>query len=153
MWKSKYSVVLSLVVCFAVAAVLVVSFFTVPSIAKIYFGTWHGFSEDIVSLVTKTVLTCYYPSALLGLVALASLIKMLFNIKAERTFIPANVTALRVISWCCFIVAALCFVGANVYLSLGFVSVAAGFVGLILRVVKNVMQSAVELKSENDLII
>ncbi len=153
MWKSKYSVVLSLTLCIGVALTLIVSLFMIPTIAEGYFGAWHGFGEEVVDMVTRTVLICYYPSAILGLVALAALIKMLLNIKAEKTFIAENVTALRVISWCCFIVSAICIWGMNRYVSLCFVAAAAGFVGVILRVVKNVMQSAVEIKSENDLTI
>ena len=34
-----------------------------------------------------------------------------------------------------------------------FVALAGGFVGMLLRVLKNVMQSAVELREENDLTI
>lgn len=153
MWNSKKSVILSLVVCFAVALVLIVTLFAMPQLASMYFGNWRGFSQEAVALVTKTVLMCYYPSAILGLVALVALIKMLFNIKAEKLFIGENVLFLRVISWCCFLVALMCAAGAYVYYSLIFITIAAGFVGLILRVVKNVMQSAVELQCENDLTI
>lgn len=153
MWKSKHSVVLSLVVCFIVSCLIVVSFFFIPTFAKNYFGSWQGFEGALVMKIVRTVLLCYYPSAVLGLVALAALIKMLLNIKAEKTFVVENVTALRIISWCCFLVSAICLIGAGTYISFMFVTVAAGFVGLILRVVKNVMQTAVEIKSENDLTI
>ena len=153
MWKSKHSVVLSLVVCFIVAVAIAVSFFFVPTFAKSYFGNWQGFEREVITKIVKTVLMCYYPTAVLGLMALGSLIKMLLNIKAEKTFVSENVTALRIISWCCFAVSAICLVGAGTYISFIFVTVAAGFVGLILRVVKNVMQTAVEIKSENDLTI
>ena len=153
MWSSKRSLVLSLIVCFIVAGALLVSLFVMPSIAVIYFGGWRGFSKDIVAKVISTVLTCYYPSAVLGLLAIASLIKLLFNIKADKPFIGENVLHLRVISWCCFLVAIICIMGAYVYYSLSFIAVAAMFVGLVLRVVKNVLQAAVELKYENDLTI
>ena len=153
MWNSKKSVILSLIVCFIVATVLVLTLFTMPQIVNMYFGSWRGFSAESVKLVTKTVLICYYPSALLGLLALASLIKMLFNIKLGKLFINENVLFLRIISWCCFAVALMCAVASYIYYSMIFVSIAAGFVGLILRVVKNVMQSAIELQNENDLTI
>ena len=153
MWNSKKSVILSLIVCFIVSIVLVLTLFTMPQIVNMYFGSWRGFSAESVKLVTKTVLICYYPSAFLGLIALASLNKMLFNIKAEKPFINENVLFLRIISWCCFVVALMCAVASYIYYSMIFVSIASGFVGLILRVVKNVMQSAVQLQSENDLTI
>ena len=39
------------------------------------------------------------------------------------------------------------------YIPYLFIAVAAAFVGLMLRVVKNVMENAVELKAENELTI
>lgn len=153
MWKSKHSVILSLVVCFIVAAVLIVSLFAAPYILNTVFSNWRGLSPLAFQKVMKTIFICYYPSAILGLVALAALIKMLFNIKKEQIFIKPNIDCLRIISWCCFIVCAICLLGLKVYFSLIFVCAAAGFMGLILRVVKNVMQSAIELKDENDLTI
>ena len=43
--------------------------------------------------------------------------------------------------------------GGVFYLPFCFIAVAAGFVGLMLRIVKNVMQSAVEIREENELTI
>ena len=81
------------------------------------------------------------------------LLKLLFNIKKGDIFITANVKYLRRISWCCFAVAAITFVGGIFYVPFGFIAIAAAFVGLMLRVVKNVMQNAVEIKTENELTI
>ena len=69
-------------------------------------------------------------------------------------FTTEAVSCLRTISWCCFIEAVLCLltirVAPLVHLGAAFV---AGFLGLVLRVVKNVIEEAVALKAENDFTI
>ena len=85
--------------------------------------------------------------------ALYSLIKLLINIKNDMIFIPFKVSCLRVLSWCCFGVAIITLAGAFYYPTLIIITAAASFMRLILRVVKNVMQAAVELREENDLTI
>ena len=49
-----------------------------------------------------------YVCAVLAFVMLVSLYKFLRRIEAGAVFVPANVTALRRISWCCTWAAALC---------------------------------------------
>ena len=44
-------------------------------------------------------------------------------------------------------------IGGCIYIPFMVVAVAAAFMGLMLRVVKNVMQNAVEIKAENELTI
>ena len=63
-----------------------------------------------------------------------------------------NVTALRRISWCCTWAAMLCLpTGAVVGLPFIFaVGLAAGFMALIVRVVKNAFAQAVRMKDELD---
>ncbi len=96
---------------------------------------------------------CFYPSGVFALVILFSLLKLLSNIKDEKVFIPQNVKCLRTVSWCCFAVASITFVGGFFYMPFMFVAAAGGFTGMLLRVLKNVMQSAVELREESDLTI
>jgi len=52
-----------------------------------------------------------YVCAVLAFVMLISLYKFLRRIEADAVFVPANVTALRRISWCCTGAAALCLAG------------------------------------------
>ena len=75
------------------------------------------------------------------------------RIKNEDPFCRANVKSLRIISLCFFIVALITFVGCFFYRPFIFIAAAAGFLGLILRVVKNVIQTAVELREESDLTV
>ncbi len=82
------------------------------------------------------------------------LIRLLLLVKKHQVFTDKAVSCLRTISWCCFIEAALCLLTIKVvplvHLGAAFV---AGFLGLVLRVVKNVIEEATALKAENDFTI
>ena len=82
------------------------------------------------------------------------LVKLLLLVKNHQVFTDRAVSSLRTISWCCFMEAALCLLTVRVFfpahLAAAFV---AGFLGLVLRVVKNVIEEAVALKAENDFTI
>lgn len=155
MWNRKRSVKLSIAVCIIFAVVLTVALFLGPWAAKTWFNVYRGWTVDGPAIKDTLPLfcACFYPCAVFGYVALYSLLKLLFNIKADKIFITQNVKYLRLIAWCCFAVAFITFVSGILYLPFLTVAVAAAFVGLMLRVVKNVMQSAVEIKAENELTI
>ena len=155
MWNRKRSVTLSLAVCFVVCAVLTVGLFLGPWAVKMWFQIYRGWSENGEAMERMLVLfkVCFYPCACLGFVTLYSLIRLLLNIKKDDIFITPNVKYLRRISWCCIVVSLVTLAAGILYIPYLFVSVAAGFMGLMLRVVKNVMENAVQLKEENELTI
>ena len=78
------------------------------------------------------------------------LIETLRRIEAGAVFVPANVTALRRISWCCAGAAVVCLAAAYIYLPFAFLGVAAAFMALIVRVLKNAFAQAVHMKDELD---
>ena len=75
---------------------------------------------------------------------------ILTRIEAGAVFVPANVTALRRISWCCAGAAVVCLAAAYIYLPFAFLGVAAAFMALIVRVLKNAFAQAVHMKDELD---
>ena len=75
---------------------------------------------------------------------------ILRRIEAGAVFVPANVTALRRISWCCAGAAVVCLAAAYIYLPFAFLGVAAAFMALIVRVLKNAFAQAVHMKDELD---
>lgn len=155
MWNSKKSTALSIIVCFLFLFILTVAMFLSPYGVKLWLTVYRGFNPNGKALHDLLTLFkwCFYPCSVFAYITLYSLIKLLFNIKAMQIFIVKNVTYLRVISWCCFVVALITFIGGCIYIPFMVVAVAAAFVGLMLRVVKNVMQNAVEIKAENELTI
>jgi len=86
--------------------------------------------------------------------ALLSCLYILLNrIGSGRVFINENVSCLRYISWCCFAGAVLCVASGFYYVPWFVPGIAAAFVGLIIRVVKNVIAEAVALQDDSDLTI
>ena len=155
MWNKNKSVALSIAVCFVFAVILTLGIFLGPTVIKIWFTSYRGWAEDGIALnrILINFSSCFYLSAPFAYVTLYCLLKLLFNIKGEQIFTAANVKYLRRISWCCIVVAVITLAGGIFYLPFLFISIAAAFVGMLLRVVKNVMQSAVEIKAENELTI
>lgn len=85
--------------------------------------------------------------------ALVGIIKLLKNIIKEEIFCENNVFLLRLLSWCCAFVCLVCFGFGVRYFPLLIFSAGAGFMMLILRVLKSVMAKATEIKNENELTI
>lgn len=85
-----------------------------------------------------------------GYLLLAGLYRLLANLERDRVFIAENVLLLRRVSWCCVFAAVICLCISPVWPSLFLVAVAAAFMALIVRVVKNVFVRAIGMKDELD---
>jgi hypothetical protein len=96
-------------------------------------------------MIAVTVLCCILSGS-----ALFSLDRLLTNLRKGEVFIQKNVNLLRIISWACIFAAILLFVGGLASFVFIILGVAACFFGLVLRVVKNVFDAAVQIKTEND---
>ena len=119
-----------------------------PSIALEYIKRGLIPENTFVPLMTCEV-CCIVPSYAI----LFSLLLLIRNIRKEKVFTELNCKLLRIISWCCFAIAVI-FVYLSFYFQIAIiVSAAAAFFGLILRVIKNVFERAIELKDENDFTI
>lgn len=155
MIKHKTSTLISLGVCILSSVVLLVWLFTFPQFFHWFYIVYHGFSEADPGILTayKTVVMCFYICAPFAAAALGMLISLLCNLLKNEVFIKRNVLFLRLVSWCCYAVLLITFIGGLRYLPLMIVAFAMGVVGTLLRVVKNVMHTAVALQEENDLTI
>ena len=104
--------------------------------------------------VGAALLVLGYCCAALALWMLYNLYTFLRRLERGAVFVPANVTALRRIGWCCLLAGALCLpTGFIVYLPFAFLGCAALFMALIVRVIKNAFAQAVRMKNELDLTI
>ena len=100
------------------------------------------------------LLGCLYICSIPAYAVLWDLRRLLKNITADRVFVPENVRYLRRISWCCIAAAAVTAAGAVIeWPSLVLITAAAGFMALIVRIVKNVFERAIAMKDELDLTI
>ena len=151
MWSHDNSTVLSLICTRIVAAAVIVCAFFVPGIVGYYTNNQYNGREAIAPTGRMQVTAGIYVCLLIALFILYMLDRLLSNIRKEEIFIPQNVSYLRGISWACFAMCVPCLLvsvyGSQIFL---FIMVAAAFMGLILRVVKNVIESAVLIKEEND---
>ena len=109
-------------------------------------------AQNMQSVFVPLLITLYaaVPPAVIALICLD---KLLNNIRKEQPLVSANVKYLRIISYCCF-AESLVFVYFGLLKPFAFVIIfVAAFIGLILRVVKNVFEQAVAMREENDFTI
>jgi len=143
MWNQKRSITLSkcCVVLFAVGMTAVA-----------VRARWLVFFLGLNTRPEHFLITVYagcVPASLL----LWNLFFLLHRIEREEIFVRRNVESLRRISWSCIAGGLLCFVSGFYYIPWFVVALAAAFMGLIVRIVKNMVEQAVELKSDSDFTI
>ena len=98
------------------------------------------------------LLAVIYAASVFGWILLFKMYGLLRALLRGEVFTAENVSRLRTVSWCCLIAAVILAAGAcfRPLLVLFGLAVAAGFMGLIVRIVKNAFQQAAEMKSELD---
>ncbi|MCL1906444.1 MAG: DUF2975 domain-containing protein [Propionibacteriaceae bacterium] len=148
-WTPRMSTTLSMVVAW-IGLILGVA--AVPALKPLLGVTTHaGYaaSEDYIA----TILPLLYACLVVGILALVILLRLLGDIRKEQVFTTNNVRRLRLISYCGFSIMAVSIVGAILTVpDTFFVAVAliAGVLSLLMRVVKNVIDTARLLKEEAD---
>ena len=99
------------------------------------------------------VLILAYVILLVVMTAVIMMFILLRRVYCGKVFTAQSVALIRGVSWCCFLLC-LVFAVLGKYFQLSFVvALAAVFLGLSLRVVKNVIEEATEIKMENDLTV
>ena len=152
---SKVSVTLSLVLAFAVGLVGIVWATVLPKTVRILLEARESVETLVPDICKSELLLTVLAYLALSAVLFADglMIPLLFRVRDGRVFTSETVALIRGISWCCILLGAvLCLIG--LYFTLAFlIAGLAIFLGLCLRVVKNVIEEAVEIKSENDLTV
>lgn len=150
MWNKNKSLFLSRILTAVAAGLFFGTLFFIPTIAKWY----EDFSDSIGLLSSQSVVApmCIglYVVEIMAFICLWSLHVLLRNISRNQVFIPQNTSCLRRISWTLMIAGA-AFTIIGIWRSFCFFpAVFAVMLGLVIRVLKNVFEEAVEIKSEND---
>lgn len=146
MWNGQKSIILSKWCILLFMCLLIVTVVSAPWLIRWFLSFSRAGLEGTEPFFLATIYTGFVPAAYL----LYSLLRLLYRIDAEQVFITENVERLRRISWSCFAGAGISLVSVFYYFPWVFVAVAAAFMGLIVRVVKNVVAKAVELQNEVD---
>lgn len=145
-WNNEKSISLTKFFILLFAAVYVLILVFCPRMTKefvTYSFTARG--KDVIWFMA----TIYTSAAPLGII-LWNLYRMICRIGEEQIFSDENVRCLRLISWMCFIVAAICLISTTYYVFYIIFAACAAFMGLLIRVIKNVFVKAGEIKEEND---
>ena len=131
---------------------LIVILFTAHIIAD-WFGVISVGKGLIKNGLVTAVTIMIYICDLFAIIAVYHLRKLLSNIANNEVFTQQNSRCLRIISWC-IVFAGITFIIFSLWrFEFLFAAFFAMFLGLVMRVLKNVFEKAVELKSENDFTI
>lgn len=95
-------------------------------------------------------LGCQFGCSVPAYVLLYSMHVLLKHVQRGFVFTRENVRLLGIVSLCCFFAALLCLAFSWRFPVLLVITASAGFVGLIVRIVKNVFQQALRMKDELD---
>lgn len=146
MWNGKKSISLSKLCILIFMCLLIVTVVSAP-----WLTSWFlSFSRAELKGTEPFFLATIYVGSIPAGYLLYSLLCLLRRIEAGQVFITENVEHLRRISWSSFAGAGISFISVFYYFPWVFVAVAAAFMGLIVRVVKNVVSQAVTLQNEVD---
>ncbi len=114
---------------------------------------WFSALRGMTERQTRGVLAAMYLCSVFGWLLLWAMWRLLGNLRQGRVFTEDNIRLLHRVSLCCAAAALICAAGCFFYLPLLFAVAAAGFMALIVRVVRNVFQKALDMKNELDLMI
>lgn len=152
-WNDQKSITLTKIATIAVALVSTAMVIAGPWVVD-WIATVHPINLD-PALAKPVLLAFGYLCAALALHMLYCLYKLLCAVERQEVFVAQNITLLRRISWCCTWAAVICVAGGiAVYLpATVVVGVLAGFMALIVRVIKNAFAQALRMKNELDLTV
>ncbi len=155
MWNKDKSLILSRILTVAAAIAALITAFFIPAIAEWYEYEMSVEANSVFDRSTMFVPMCVtlYVCDVLALGALWNLHILLRNISREEVFTNRNTACLRRISWICMGVGVVMMIfglWSSIFIFFG---MCALMFGLIMRVLKNVFEKAVEIKSENDFTI
>lgn len=150
----KTSVKLSLGICIFSSAALLAMTASFPVFIRWLYSFFSGPGPNAADQsVFSVMIPAFYCCVPFAAAALFMLIRLLLNVLKDKVFIMQNVKYFRLISWCCYAVALITLISGIKYIPLLIITFAMAVVGTLLRVVKNIMHSAVEISDENDLTI
>lgn len=154
MWNHNRSLMLSRIAVGVFSALLVALVFGALPLTQFLLRVIDApIARGQQALAVTLFLLTEYASVLPAGLLLFELNGLLQRIGNGAVFEPRNETALRRISWYCIIEAVICVASALYYLPFLLVAVAAGFMALIVRVIKNVFAEAIVLKTEQEFTI
>lgn len=152
----------SVMISIALAAAFIVIFaammFLIPSFAENapFFRELYGYfcAKDIAGVSGGILFFVWaYSVCTVGEACCIVVLLLLLRVRKSLVFTEKSVSFIRFVSWGCLFLSAL-FALAQYFHPMAFIgALAAAFLGLCLRVVKNVVETATAIKDENDLTV
>ena len=155
LWNSKKSIILTKFCILALMVISVIMMFCGRYLISRFLSITGGAKINISNEFSFYIIT--FISYILGTIALLTLfcmLKFIVNLENDLVFVPQNIKWLRFISYGCLSAGSLLIITTVIYHKLYIVlSLAALFMMLIVRVIKNAFEQAVKMKEELDLTI
>ena len=155
LWNSKKSIILTKFCILALMVISVIMMFCGRYLISRFLSMTGGAKINISKELSLYIIT--FISYILGIIAQVTLFcmfKFVTNLEKDLVFIPQNIKWLRFISFGCLSAGLLLIIVTVVYHNLYLIfSLAALFMMLIVRVIKNAFEQAVKMKEELDLTI
>lgn len=143
MWNSRKSAILSLILIYVFMVLLVVGMILLPVLV-----TWYVEYKGREASLPTTIMLTLYPCAPFAAASLWFLKNVVKEILSDNGITHKTVLNLKNISWCSFAVMAVMLFSGRYYLPFYVCAMCAAFIGLILRVVKNVIEQDVKQPTE-----
>ncbi len=144
----KASTILSFVFLGILSIGIIIALFMIPQIMD-YFKENFKINRDM----QNPAIYLLYAAGITGLTSVFFLFNLLMNVARNLIFTDGSVFCLRAVSWCCIIAGILFGILSLYWLIFLLGAFGAVFMGVMLRVVKNVIEEAVSIKNENDFTI
>ena len=155
LWNSKRSIILTKLCILALMVISIIMMFCGRYLISRFLSITGGAKITISKELSLYIIT--FISYILGIIAQVTLfcmLKFVTNLEKDLVFIPQNIKWLRFISFGCLSAGLLLIIVTVVYHKLYLIfSLAALFMMLIVRVIKNAFEQAVKMKEELDLTI
>lgn len=148
--STKHSVNVSIVLAVLFFGVIIAGLVILPGFVSAAMEFPTPRMENTTGLDKNLILSLGYIALAIVTVIDVMLLKLLFRVKVDLVFTPESISLIRLIAWCVVLLGLVFLVLGWYFLISFFAAFACVFLGICLRVVKNVIEKATEIKTEND---
>ena len=149
------SIIISIVLTVIFMAILVYGAFSIVEIVDAFILFENTVVKYSTIGETGRIFILISAYVVLAVAALADVLMLLLllEVRAGRVFMDKSIACVRYVSWCCLIIGLIFAVLGRFFVLMFVFGAVVIFLGLCLRVVKNALEEASAIKSENDLTI
>ncbi len=157
--SSRASTLISLIlavtlVVFLLAMMVIMPLFIEKAPLLSHIRSWFAEKEAVLGISGVAVFWIWaYSVMAVAEICCIAMVLLLFRVRRSLVFTPITVSLIRFVSWGCLLIALLCLLVVYHFHMSYMLALAAGFLGLCVRVVKNVIEEATAIKNENDLTV